>query len=681
MTKVEVANDYSICCEFDTIEDPDWDYARNKHVLIRDGLIEYSTSSFDAPVITSMGMMHGGNRDFPWQGLLVGPVDNKLYKVLDALYYSTLDAKNLKPVSVRSRRDSADYIYVDEDGERYVVTVSVNTRGDEAIFSAYAQKSSIFLPILDARDTESNLQPSYTIHNRNDSLIIESSAVPITFEIKGFDHVKRLNLTLNWVYKLDDGWRRIENGKVFFIRHLRRVQAPVALISKKGILEIKIPLPRVRFKRIKLRVKDGLRKLYSILKESSPELTPKIVDAILLRVDRLTSFGVPLGLTLAPEAGSMWFKRVWVRDLLEGLRWNILTYTEIFNLSEWLIELIRYLILVAYRNNGLRVFVDKGDYVSDAFPQLINVATMLYERTKERILLRESTKIMLEAYKQLKFQKGFSGCNLYEGLIVCKANSSWLDVLYPINDIIWPTRLPLDWIGRVTPEDNFALLEVNSLFIECLNNLMISLKGAEEKIPEELYEFSSELLHGYKRWFLQNGTLQPITVEPVSGLRDYTKSSLCVISIASLKEIFYDKKALMKVWKDIKQLLVRRKLMEIGNGYEIFGVLVRDIERKPYLGDLEYHGAVIWPRDTPYLIKVMEELDMEKEIHGILINNLDHMISEGAIGYANELFSLPTGQNPSSIKEQTFSPVPVKNYAQYWSHWCDPYIKYFGKIK
>lgn len=677
MTRTEFTNEYEICCVVDALENPDWDYARNKHILIREGIIEYSTSSFNAPIQTSLGLMHGGNRDFPWQGLLIGPINNILYKVLDALYYRALDTDNLRPISVLSRRTSAVYLYTDDDGKEYAITISVGMKNDETILSVHAEKPSIFLPILDIREAESDVWPTYTFYERNGVLIVKSDKAPITLEMSGFNTIRKLNLTLEWVYKLDDGWRRIVDGKVLFVRQVRKLQAPVALVSERGVLEIKIPIPGLKPREINSNIRHGIKKLYSILRG----LPQKIINAILLRVDRLASFGVPLGPTFAPEAGSMWFKRVWARDLLEGLRWNLLSYIEIFSLSRWIIDLVRYLILVTYRNNGLKVFVDKGDYVSDAFPQLINVATMLYRRTRESILLEEAVKITREAYRRLKSQRGFSGCYLREGLIVCNANSSWLDVLYPINGTLWPTRLPLDWIDKVSPKDKFALVEVNSFFIECLDRLIRLLLETRRKIPEELYEFRFELLEGYKRWFLCSDRLPPITVDPISGLRDYTKSSLGIVSVASLKDILYNRREIAALWDDIERLLIRRKILELDDGYEIFGVLVRDIERKPYLGDLEYHGCVVWPRDTPYLIEVMKEMGMKREIYGILINNLDHMLTEGAVGYVNELFSLPIGLNPSPVEECSFNPVPVKNYAQYWSHWCDPYIEYFANIK
>jgi glycogen debranching enzyme len=104
---------------------------------------------------------------------------------------------------------------------------------------------------------------------------------------------------------------------------------------------------------------------------------------------------------------------------------------------------------------------------------------------------------------------------------------------------------------------------------------------------------------------------------------------------------------------------------------------VRDLEKVPYLGDQEYHGPTIWPRDTPYLLALMEHVG--QSVEGLLINNLDHMIAEGAVGYCSELFSLPVG-GESITRPESENPVPVKNPAQYWSHWCDPYLKHLPRL-
>ena len=143
LLNIGITGDYNVYCDVEVYENPDWDYARNKHVLIRDILLEYSTSSFDAAIITSLGVLHGGNRDFPWQGLLIGPINNKLYKLLDALYYKPLDADSLKPLFVRVQRNSASYIYVDERGRHYGINITVAVKEGFGVLTAYASRPSI----------------------------------------------------------------------------------------------------------------------------------------------------------------------------------------------------------------------------------------------------------------------------------------------------------------------------------------------------------------------------------------------------------------------------------------------------------------------------------------------------------------------------------------------------------
>ena len=36
-----------------------------------------------------------------------------------------------------------------------------------------------------------------------------------------------------------------------------------------------------------------------------------------------------------------------------------------------------------------------------------------------------------------------------------------------------------------------------------------------------------------------------------------------------------------------------------------FGIAVRDTDRCVYLNSEDYHEGVVWPRDTPYLIKLL----------------------------------------------------------------------------
>jgi len=678
MVKIYFSRSLEPLCEIDTSEDPDWDYARNKQVLLKDGLVEYSTSSFDAPIPTSVGVLHGGNRDFSWQGLLVGPVGDSIYKVLDAVYYKPLDSQELKPVRVVVGRDAARYSYVDEQGRPYEVEVSVRTKKNSCLVMVLASRPSIFAPLFAFYDMESGARASFRIALEGDAMRVEPEGMPPKLLVKGFSSVADINLELDWVYKLGDGFRTIRDGKVFFVRHVRRVSAPVALTSKNGSISIEIPLGRLKFKRIDYKARDKLEALRKELSERAKgKVPPEVVDAIVLRVDRLLSFGIPSGSILVPEAGSMWFRRVWARDLIEGLRWNLLTYAKVLGLSDWLIRLVRDLISTAYDLRGLRVFVNKGDFVSGTVPQLISVSAKLYELTHDERLLKEASRLASAACKLLRSEEGFSCCKVRNGLVLSKANSSWIDVLYEVEGAKWPLRLPWSWRAKFSPEDLFALVEVNALFIEGLEALLKAMREAGLKGGEEIKELRDELVEGYRKWFYVADRLPPLTVEPSTGARDWTPSSAGVAALALLKNSVYGVNEISRAWRQIEEMIVKRRLMCLGSSWEIFGVVTRRVEERPYLGDLEYHGPVVWPRDTPYLIEVMNCLGFDP--YGVLVNNLDHMISEGAIGYVSELFSLPVGLNPHESGERSRNPVPLKNYAQYWSHWCDPYIEYFAR--
>jgi len=96
---------------------------------------------------------------------------------------------------------------------------------------------------------------------------------------------------------------------------------------------------------------------------------------------------------------------------------------------------------------------------------------------------------------------------------------------------------------------------------------------------------------------------------------------------------------------------------------EPFGILVRE-GADVYYNDDQYHMAVTWPRDTPYLLRLFRAAGLRDEVKAILKNNLAHQMDEGFVGYNSELFSI----DPSGL-------TPVKNPVQWWSQWCDEFLK------
>ena len=652
--------------ESGTEENPDWDFARNLQVLLKNGLLEFSTSVFDAPIPSPRGSLHGANRDFSWQGLLVGPLGGRIYKALDGLYYAPLDGGELRPASVRVRATSAEYVYLDPGGRTYRVGVSLRAGGRLAV---RASRPTVFVPLFDLRDMESGRAPRYSVAAREGEALVGSDAAPFAVRLSWRGRSAGLELWTDWVYKLGDGFRRVEDGYVRFVRRTSRLYAPIAVESLDGRLDVEVPLPRAAgAARCGPWAGDAVRRVMASLR--APR---EVAEAFALRVSRLASFGVPAGPAYYPEAGAMWFRRPWSRDAAEGFRWNAATYVELLGCGGWISRAIVRLLGLAVEAGGLRTLVDSGDYASDAFPQLLNAALRVYELTGSQEVLRAASRAAEAAASALRI--GFSGCRLEDGLVLCRAGSSWMDSVHEVDGVAWPSRLPPGWLGSADPSGLYALVEVNALYLESYVKLSSALRSSGLQVPDGVSRLAEELSSGFRSRFYAPGRLPPLTYDPSTGRADWTRGSPAVEAMAVLRGIIYSADDLSAAWPQVRDLVVYRRMVALGNSVAPFGIVARDVERRPYLGDAEYHGYVVWPRDTPYLIEFMRAISADVE--GVLLNNLDHMVAEGAIGYSSELFSAPLGGNPSPAGASE-NPVPVKNPAQYWSHWCDPYLEHYG---
>ena len=161
--------------------------------------------------------------------------------------------------------------------------------------------------------------------------------------------------------------------------------------------------------------------------------------------------------------------------------------------------------------------------------------------------------------------------------------------------------------------------------------------------------------------------------------KDETETSFAVVSASLLNDLFSDDE-LTRVWSVTRNtLLVLRKPQIFGlREMKPFGILVKNSSSRIFYNDRQYHEAVLWPRDTPYLIRLLERLGDVNTVKEILVNNIDHQMTEGAIFFNSELFSLPEGKNPCQ-SSTSCNPIPLKNPAQWWSHWTDLFLSFFGK--
>jgi hypothetical protein len=404
----------------------------------------------------------------------------------------------------------------------------------------------------------------------------------------------------------------------------------------------------------------------------------EIADAICHRIKTLSTYTTFLDGVWFPEAGAWWFRNPWIRDALEGIRWNLRTYLEVLGWEDRVLSLVHYLLDILGSGNGLPTMMGTaGQFTSDAPPQLLYIASkMSGSRNLHSRLLDVATRMCERLVEGLPV----SGTVLDESILCSPANSSWIDSVVTEGDTAWPTRLPAEWKGRVTDpfSSEFGLVEVNALYIEALGEFASACRKRGIEVPAKVEELLRILKAGYMRYFKRDGRLPPLTAAPSYGLTDTTIGSPAVVAAVVLRGALYDDEELGGFWDTVAgRLLVKRKPIVLGRETAPFGMLVRDLGRVPYLGDNEYHGPTIWPRDTPYLLRLMEATG--EDISGLLLTNLDHMVSEGAIGYCNEMFSLPVGGNPNPSPESG-NPVPVKNPAQYWSHWCDPYVDNLARL-
>lgn len=651
-------------------ENPDWGYARNKQLLLKSFYAEFSSSTFSTSIKAENLIFYGGNRDFSWQGLIVGPIgNNAIYKLIDGVYYSI--GKLLKAEKVFFKLGECAYVYRSEENKLFSVKISLNNLENCVVLKALASAPCWFTVLLDFRPAEKWIEGKYSISFLENKTIVENSVTPLKLIISGFDKVYPLNLILNWRYKLGDGFRQIKNDKIIFIEHYRPVYLPAIFYSSLGFLEMKIPLPN------------------SVTYVKSKENNWGLLDfgnsyigkAIKLRLETLLSYGLIIDKVWFPEAGAWWFRKPWVRDALEGLRWNIKTYVKIFNWFNEINFLIQYLLSLLKSLSGLPIIVNEySGFSSDAPPQLLNVACDLALLSKNKSLLLKVVKTA--DFVAEKFIKGLSvSKTVLKNSILCSpSNSSWIDSIITVEGKPWPSRIPVEWISKdVNPfESEFGLVEVNALYIEALKKISDACKKFNIKQSENVNELLKILSEGFIKYFKRDSSLPVLTIAPSYNLLDCTISSPSLTASSMLMDTIYTNEELNQIWNiAFKELLVYRKLVALGEDWLPFGILVKSIERKPYLNDFEYHNAAIWLRDSPYLIKLLDKLNID--VKGILLNNLDHMLVEGAFGYCNELFSLPIGKNPFLTFESD-NPIPVKNPAQYWSHWCDPYIEHLNEL-
>ncbi|MFH1199790.1 MAG: amylo-alpha-1,6-glucosidase, partial [Candidatus Micrarchaeota archaeon] len=667
-------------------ENPDWGHARNARALLRRSNAEFMQSAF----CVEPDGFSTPNRDYPLEGL-TAVVGGENWKFLDALPFrmeSQGKPLRLRPAGVKIFPWKAEYSFHIEgvaphaslEAGYYLLRSSKFPTLNVLFKLLGARKTTLFLkPFFDIRYMYAASAPQSHSHSFFESELrvraLGKEAVVASPSFTGF--VPSNSNLQGWHYNLGSGFRENRGGAIRFLGESRTLYSPGVLCAQlSGEVEVQVSCGEEAHKpSIELRDHDEKRersRATRLLAPFGPGLAAALVrwgpgaqKALAGRtIVLLDKFGFSTPALESPDAGSMWFRGIWFRDAFEGVRNNLPLYFA--SRKRDLHGLISGALSLAADGSVPNRLPEKAgapaDYSSTDSTLLCYLSALDYlALTRDPALsaqLQSSAAAFIAAAKK-------SGSISDEGLLYTPARHSWIDSVstFAVNGgtASAPARIPSEWLGSFSSQPaqaatqaahsaKYALIEINALWILALRGL--SLRGSKEAS-----EISARAEKAFRGKFFENGRLAGIV--DASGRRNFSEVTPCIEALALLPDLFSDAEA--------KSIIASYSDCLVGRGGRLFGAIVRRSGERAYYGDAQYHGAVVWPRDSLYLFRVLHRL-ADPRAEEILLSQLEHQMGEGAVFYSHELFSLPEGANPSPTHESSF-PVPVKNPAQYFSAW------------
>jgi hypothetical protein len=453
------------------------------------------------------------------------------------------------------------------------------------------------------------------------------------------------------------------------------------------------------------------------------------VAPLVARVVGLTKFKIRVrstgarGAFCAPYAGAWWFKTPWYRDVFEGILSSFDVLMAMEGERAMIAEVLHLALSQQDRTTGLapnRISEFKGvepTYNSADATLLSFIAGCRYvSHTQDAELARS---LLRAAGYTLR---GFLHTNAVEpvedgpprvdpatGLLLTAPQHSWMDTRAQTVDYgghrleRLPSRLSARFIkdlcdrfggaalAPMLASPRFLLPEINAQWIIALRGMLALADAAEaaESAPGAAHKHvqlrasarsvldRAEACYVPTFWNDDTGFLFNAVFEDLS-CRDAMESEASITAAAMLGLGAFSREQLARLWRHAAStLLVYRRS---GAVPQPFGVLATNADRRIFYGDIEYHADVVWPRSTPYLVKLLELLGETETLRQVLAANLEHQMGEGAVFYNHELLARPCGNNSSPEEPTGRDPVPVKNPIQFWSQWCDPFFTYLQEV-
>ncbi|MEK6953780.1 MAG: amylo-alpha-1,6-glucosidase [Candidatus Micrarchaeota archaeon] len=697
-------NPKNLFIDLDPKENPDFGFARSVRSILRNSHSEFSQSAASV----ALGEYTIPNRDYPYEGFCA-ILGKENWKLLDGVAFRIKNGGVTLlaiPKNVRIFPWKALYTYSLTGGFKeelsgalleveYYLYRSSKLPMLEITYSVsgiHGKGLSIdLLALFDIRHMYAPSDPSgYKISEIHQGLAVERKGKGMVLHSKNFTSFSQAPNHQHWFYKLGSGSRHIAQGQLKFQGEERTLFIPgtISLLMPKGCAAISFypssnkknsPSKELKAhdeKKIIAKVSRLEKTFLRPLRKKSALSQSAHRDILGRLYGLLEAFEFANGDVVAPDAGAFWFRNIWFRDALLGIYENF----DIFHKMKRLQVRNFLLAAISMQREGIipNKLAEKGgentDYSSADATLLCLLCGVSYLRHSDDKVFSRKFREFARSFLQ-SLSKG--SLRLENYLLACPANYSWIDSRKHAEHfgrgILLPCRLPERWIEKHLRESqnfeefkgwalgpNYYLVEINALWIRFLRDFNSLYPSQEFSAMEAAASLN------FKSFFFSDKACDMVDL---SFEKSDLQCSASIYSAALVPELFSDGEISKLISKFETSLVYRKRLL--------FGILVRNSKNRIFLGDEQYHEAVIWPRESPALFRLLTRIK-DSRAPEILESNLKHQMEEGAMFYSHELFALPEGENYAPNAD-LLSPVPVRNPAQFWSQWVWPYLEFYDE--
>ncbi|CAJ35762.1 hypothetical protein [Methanocella arvoryzae] len=669
--------------------------SRTKHVILKRRSASLAQSAFSCPVFEKIAP----NRDYSYEGLFA-LVGTDYWKFLDMIALGVRSGDKeikLRPAEVIATPWSCEYRY-DAGGrtvraQYYLYRTSYGAAGhlDVRIEGSENRPSTIvFEPFFDIRFMYGPSEPGNLDATVSEDVLYVTAGGPAICLSSAGARLEKKGRQVSWKYKLGSGYRCRKGDRLQFKPERRTVSS---------LYEIEVDGAAARLCFSCGPDRDTARKLHGIPASATgsgePAWVADVAEAdqlrraifpdyaaskrdILYRVLGMARFGTMVDSVVFHEAGDFWFRSVWFRDEFEGLIHNYQTLRKISG-TDGMKQVLRKAFELQDEHGRIPNRLvpgtgGKADYNSaDATLLGFILAGMVVRDTNDGDFAQDAA----AAFK--KYLQGVRCAGLEangpprvrpNGLLSVPSWHSWTDGKRNVDGQALPIRVSEAWERELLSMGAVADLDLQMFFLPEINAQWMRSLEAGWLFSKYVRNFSmadtckmlyNRALEAYKKVFLnpETGFINNLATtddfalgpraDPMPGSPGVVAASMLGLDVFTIREL----DAIARYAKD--------RLLRTKWGLP-FGIVVKESGTGTYVGDEEYHEEVVWPRDTPYLIRLLQITGDQSTVEGLLEANLKHQMEEGFVFYNHELFSCDHDL------------LPVKNPVQWWSQWVDPYL-------